>query len=318
MVMSNTNPMKKRTIVICACAAAALVLVAAAVMGYVVFFADDGLILPNVTIAGMDLGGKTQEEARVLVQRQTDLTYPYEDMVVRFPDEDLRLSPADTGVKLDVDRIIADAYSYGRSGTWAENRATREVAESTSLELKLADYLSLDTAYIQSRLDEYQTAHTSDYLASGVVVEGERPALDAENYDPEAPCQVLVITIGNPGRSVDMEGILEKVIAAYGANEFLVTADVPSQELLPAPIELEPVYEEHFAEAVDAVVDKNSHDVVPETYGYDFDLEAAQAMLEEAQYGDVLEIPFRYIEPDMVAEDLKDRHLFEFFTLGAC
>ena len=93
---------------------------------------DDGLILPNVTAAGIDISGKTPEEAKTLIQRQTDLTYPYEDMVIELPSETLRLSPADTGVVLDIDAMVNDAYNYGRNGTWQENRATREAAETKS------------------------------------------------------------------------------------------------------------------------------------------------------------------------------------------
>ena len=308
IVISNTNPNKNKAITIGICVTLVVLLViCAAVLGYFTFIADDGLILDNVIIADVNIGGKTPEEAKVLVQRQTDLTYPYEDMVVRFPDEDLHLTPANTGVTLDIDQIIADAYKYGRMGTWAENRAVREAAPNTELRLELGDYLSLNTDYIQAQLDAYEAAHTSEYADATVTVEGERPALDAANFDENAACQTIVVYTGNPGRTVDMTGIFERIVEAYGNNEFLVTADVVPTEELPEAVDLEPLYAEHYVEPVDATMDRKTFKVVDESYGYEFDLEAAQALLAEAEYDTTVEIPFTFVKPGMVASDLEGK-----------
>ena len=302
-----TNPKKNRALVIGVVAAVAVVLIAAAVIGYFTFVADDGLILNNVYVADVNIGGKTPEEAKTLVERQTDLTYPYEDMVVRFPEDELRLSPKDTGVSLDIDQIIADAYAYGRTGTWAENRETKKAADSTRLVLELGNYLSVDTDYIQAQLDAYRAAHSSEYADATVTVEGERPALDAEHYSAENPCQTIVVYTGNPGRTINMDGIFERIIEAYGANIFLVTVDAVPLETLPELIDLEPLYTEHFVEAVDAAFTKSGSTVTvaPESYGYDFDLEAAQILVDEAGFDQTLEITFRYVVPEVLAKDLE-------------
>ena len=191
---------------------------------------DDGLILPNVTAAGIEIGGKTPEEAKTLIQRQTDLTFPFEDMVVELPSETLRLSPADTGVVFDVDAIVADAFNYGRNGTKEENKAVREAAETTEYVLALGDYLTMDTDYIQGQLDKYVQTHSSEFAESSVTVEGEVPALDAANYNAETPCQTITVFTGNRGYTVDITGVYEMILEAYGRNEFLVTAEIPEEE----------------------------------------------------------------------------------------
>ena len=267
---------------------------------------DDGLILPNVTAAGIDISGKTPEEAKTLIQRQTDLTYPCEDMVVVLPSETLTLSPADTKVVLDVERMVSDAFNYGRSGTWQENRATREAAETTELTLEIRDYLTLDTGYIQARLDEYVTAHTSEYAAASFTVEGEVPALDGKNYDPEAPCQTIQVYTGNPGYTIDITGVYDWVLEAYYRNEFEVVADIAEVMTLPDPIDLTELYEETRVKAVSATVDKTTFKVLSESYGYDFDLEAAMAQISEAPYDETLSISYRYVEPKWTAEELGD------------
>ena len=265
---------------------------------------DDGLILPNVTAAGIDISGKTPEEAKTLIQRQTDLTYPYEDMVIELPSETLRLSPADTGVVLDVDAMVEDAFNYGRSGTWQENRAIRKAAETTDFDLPISNYLTLDADYIRTQLEAYVTKHTSEFAQSSVTVEGEVPALKGKDYDPEAPCQTIQVYTGNPGYTIDISGVYELVIEAYHRNEFLVTADIPEEETLPDPIDLTALYEETRVDPVDASVDKSSYKINKESYGYDFDLEAAAALIAETPYNETVTISYRYIEPKWTEKKL--------------
>ena len=267
---------------------------------------DDGLILPNVTAAGVDISGKTVEEAATLIHRQTDLTYPCEDMVIELPSETIRLSPADTGVTLDIEALVNDAYNYGRSGTWKENRATREAAETTPFVLEIKDYLSLDTACIQSRLDEYVATYTSEFAQSSFTVEGEIPALDGKNYNAENPCQTIAVYTGNPGYTIDISGVYEQIIDAYYRTEFLVTAEIPEEETLPDPIDLTELYEQTKVAAVNATLNKTTYEVIAESYGYDFDLEAAAALIAETPYGETISIPYRYIQPELTADDLGD------------
>ena len=266
---------------------------------------DNGLILPNVTAAGIDISGKTMEEAKTLIQRQTDLTYPCEDMVIELPSETLRLSPADTGVVLDVDAMVEDAFNYGRSGTWQENRAVRKSAETTAFDLPIGKYLTLDTDYIRTQLDAYVTAHTSTFAQSSVTVEGEAPSLKAKDFDPDAPCQTIQVYTGNPGYTVDISGVYELVIEAYHRNEFLVTADIPEEETLPDPIDLTALYEDTKKDPINATVDKATYKIINETYGYDFDLEAAAARIAETPYNETITISYRYIEPKWTAKKLR-------------
>ena len=265
---------------------------------------DDGLILSNVTAGGVDIGGRTPEEAKILIQRQTDLTFPYEDMVIELPDEVLRLSPGDTGVTLDVDAMVADAFNYGRSGTKEENKAIREAAETTELVLELGDYLTLDTDYIQSRLDAYLTAHSSEFAESSVTVEGETPALDGENFNAETPCQTITVYTGNPGMVLDMTGVYEMILEAYGRNEFLVKAEIPREETLPTPVDLTELHQQTLVAPVDASINKDGK-INPETYGYEFDLAAATTLIGEAPYGETITITYQYVEPEWTAAKLE-------------
>ena len=112
----------RKIALICVCAAA-VVLVIGLIIGVWYFTgsgADDNLILNNVTVAGVNLGGMTKEEAKSALHKATDLTYTSESMVIHLPDTTLELSPANTGAQLDIDAVVEEAYKYGRTGTKAE------------------------------------------------------------------------------------------------------------------------------------------------------------------------------------------------------
>lgn len=268
--------------------------------------ADDGLILSNVTAAGVDLGGMTKKDAKAALHAATDLTYTQQSMIIELPDATIELSPADTGAALDVDAVVEEAYSYGRTGTKEEQERVRAEALTTAHPIAVLPYLTLDLDYIHNQLTEYGDSFNSEYLDSSVTLEGEMPELDAskEAFDPEAECQMLVIEMGQPGRYVDIEDLYNQVLDAYSFNTFHVSMELSEEESYPEAIDLLDLYELYYVEPVDAAMDTETFDVTPEVYGYGFDLETVKAMLEEAEYGDTLEVQMAFIVPDVIGEEL--------------
>ncbi|MBQ7800795.1 MAG: VanW family protein [Oscillospiraceae bacterium] len=308
-VSSDPRPKGKkgRKIALISVCAAAVVLVIGIIAGvwYFMVGVDDGLILNNVTAAGVNLGGMTQKEAKLALHQATDLTYTGENMVIQLPDTTLELSPADTGAKLDVDAVVEEAYNYGRTGTKAEREKLRAEAMTTAHPIALLPYLNLNLDYIRGQLDEYGAGYNSDFTPSSATMEGDMPELDAskETFDAEAPCQTLVIEMGTPGRYVDIDNLYNQVLDAYSFNTFQVVV-LENEEELPEAIDLMDLYDTYHSDPVDAAMDPETFDVTPEIYGYSFDLDAARTMLEEAEYGDILEIQMEYILPEVLGEEL--------------
>ncbi len=312
----NNNPSrpasrgrKKKVVLVCLCSVAVFALLAA--IGCLWFFysggPDDGLILNNITVAGINLGGMTPEQARQVLHQATDTTYTQQNMAVQMPDTTLLLHPAKTGAKLNVDAVVEAAYSLGRTGTRAEKKADQARVLSGSYPIALLPYLTLNTDYIRTTLEDYGAKFNSTYSPSSVTLEGEAPVLNAgdEGFDADAPCQKLVVAVGSPGRHVDIESAYNAVLDAYSFNRFEVTVEMDQAEKLPDAIDLASLYQEYHSDPVDAAMDRETYEVAPETYGYGFDLEQAQLQLEQAQYGDTLEIPFAYTKPQVLGEELK-------------
>ena len=320
MAFEDSNPIsdentpsssrQRKVVLISLCAAIALLLVAVitGVCVYLIRNADDGLIFNNVTVAGINIGGKTPEEAKTALHLATDLTYAHEDMIVVLPGTTLVFSPSDTNAQLNVDAVVEAAYNYGRTGTREENQAIKAKSLVSVHHIALLPYLTLDTGYIRSAIDEFGVDYNSDFLPSSATLEGEKPELNAakEEFNPDAPGEILILQAGCPGRYMDPDEIYNQVLDAYSFNEFLVTIEPESEEILPDELNLQELYDLYCSEAVDAEMDKETFEVIPEIYGYGFDLDAAQEQLDALSPGDTLEIPLELIAPEVLGESLRE------------
>lgn len=300
---------KRRKIILISICTAAVVLLSSAIVSIWYFYGwptNDGLILNNVIVGGINLGGMTTAEAKAALHDMTDHTYTEMDMVVELPDTTMHLKPADTGAKLDVDAIVKEAHAYGRLGKFKEREAVKASLLTTTYQIPFLNYLNLNLDYIKGELDAYGASYNSTYVPSAVDFDIDTPVLDTgdENFKEDAPCQVMTLTIGAPGRNLDIEKVYNQVLEAYDANKFLVKTELEEPETLPEVLDVEALYEQYRKEPQDAALDVETSEVSYEVYGYSFDLEAAQKLMEQAKYGDTVEIPFRFLLPEVHKADL--------------
>lgn len=298
---------------------AAILLLLGLIIGLVVSMnnkdVDDGKILDNVIAAGVDIGGMTPEDAKVAVYNATAATYSVKTMTVTLPDTILEFTPADTGVTLDVDALVEAAYHYGRTGTDAEIEKAKAQVLVGQYVMDLMPYLELDAEYIHETLTAYSESFNSSYLSSSYTFEGTKPGLTAEKFDETNPCQTLVLSIGTPGRNLDIEAVYTSVLEAYSSNVFEVDASEAPEEMPELP-DLDAIFEEYCSTPVDAYMDMQSFEVTGEIYGYTFDLDAAKALLADAEYGSTIRIEMEYIIPDTPSADLVGSLYAD--VLGSC
>ena len=280
------------------------------------FFAytkDDGLIYPNVSALGVDLGGKTPEEAAALLHEQTAHTYSAQNLVVNLPDTTLYLSPAQTGAALDVDGLIQQAYGYGREGNRWENTQAKAEAAVSSHELDTAAFLTLDIDAIR-RVVDAAAANARSYLTQPTVtVTGETPDLNltykkAMEQTSTAHKQ-LTIVMGTPERSLNTEALMEQILAAYYAND-LSPIDFAYDVTLPQAPDLDTAWTANHIAPVDAVLDETDYSISHEVLGYGFDLEAAKALVAAAGEGETITVSFAYVPAAVTFESI-DATLFK-------
>lgn len=283
---------KQRITLIAICAAAAMVLLGVVILLISLFrsaASDDGRIHNNVYAAGVDLSGLTPEQAKKKLERETGDTYTQLDMTITLLDQIITLSPADTGAKLDLDAVVEAAQKCGREGETA-----------SSYTVSIVPYLNLDTDYIHGIVDELGERYATTLSQTTYTVEGEKPNMKQDEYDTSVTHQTLTIQIGNAEYGLNTNTLYQQIIDAYEINLFEVSCQCTV--LAPEPMDYEAVYNELCTAPIDAVLDTSTYEVTPEVYGYGFTLDELKAAVEGADYGSVVTVPMRFIEPNITAD----------------
>lgn len=252
-----------------------------------------GKILPNVYFSGVNLGGMTQEEAEAAVSKLADATFHRQTMQVQTMDQTLSLTPEQTGARIDAAAVAAEIYALGRSGSLTERKMQRQTAATEGYRLNVLDYLHLDTNTIRTELESFAKNFDSTLTQTTCELKGQAPDLSEES--PDAGTQTLLITMGTPGYGFDTASVYDMVLNAYQSGQFLVNYALPVED--PDPLDLQSAFDEYCTQPVDAVMDMETFEVSAHQYGYEFDLSTAQKMVDQAQYGQQLQVPFYTIAP---------------------
>lgn len=296
---------KRKVLIICICAGVLTVLLG--LIGLIVFIASgDGgddpsdktagaanLIYDNVFAGGIDLSGKSLEQAKNLLHLKTDHTFSQKDMVIKLPGSSINLTPEKTGAALDVDAVAEAAFNCGRDGS---------VSEDGTYNIALLPYLNLDLEYIQDTIDTFCATYSSVKTDPVVKVEGSRPQFDPENPDREIEHQTLRITLGTPDYVLDAEDLYKQVLDAYSMNQLVLEYAAPDLTE-PESVDVTALYEQYCTAPQDATIDPATYEITPEIYGYGFDPEQLQEMIDNAYYGETVEITFSYLTPAVLSSD---------------
>ena len=264
----------------------------------------------------------TQDEATNALRVSLSSSYSTQELVVNLPGDSLKLSPDQTGARLDVEAVVKKAYAYGRDGTDAENARTRKEAQTKHHAIALLPYLSLDLPYIYSAVEAFCDSYSIEMTPPTVRLEGTRPEYPRkpENWDedkkgPYKPNlegivhQNLVITLGTPNFILEPGALYDYILDAYSLHNMTVSYEAPALTA-PEKVDLEKVFEQFCIVPQDAELDNKTFEVVPEIYGYGFDMETVAALLDSAAYGQTVTVPLDFIVPDITEEALVG-HLFK-------
>ena len=292
---------KEKILVITLCSIAAVLLIAAIIGIFSLLrpkSPKDGLIQQHVFAAGIDLGGMTPEQAKIALHQATDNTFSKLDMAVKVLDSQILLSPKDTGATLNVDAVVEAAYNYGRNGGQSQAAYT----------VNILPYLSLDTKYIQDQIKELGAQYSTTLKQTTHSVAGTRPNLSVEEINTSTVHQTLTINMGTAEYSLNIDKLYQQVLDAYNINLFEVVG--ACAEVAPDPVDIEALFALYCTEAVNAEIDADTLQITPEQYGYGVTKEDLRAAIENAKYGDVINLDLRYIKPDITA-DFYSKEMFQ-------
>ena len=300
------QPASKRTVIIVSICCAVTVLLIGLIIGMVVYLnrdKQDDRILDNVCAGGINLGGLTVEEAKNALQLGAGVNFKQTSMVITLPDASIILSPDKTGARLDVDGVVQEAYQYGRTGTEEEREAIRKQSATTIHTIALLPYLNLNLPYIQNTIKDFCQSYSSSLTQPKIEISGKRPTYDPEKPGASVTHQTLTITMGTPKYELRADALYNDVLDAYSLNDLDLTYQAPTLTE-PSKPNAADIFTQYCVYAEDATIDDITFVVTPEVYGYGFDIETVQKLIDSATYGQKIPLTLNFIMPRITAKDL--------------
>ena len=292
--------------------------IAAGIWWFLDYTKDDGLIYPNVYAFGVDLSGKTPEEAAAAIEEAAADTFYTQSMTVQLPDATLSLTPELTGAGVDAQAIAQLAYAYGRGGSRWENTQAKAAAMLDTYWLDTRSCMTLNEDAIRAALDAAAAKAASTLSQPTVSVTGEVPdrnlSYKAAQEKTDVAHQKLTIVLGTPDRSLNTEALMEIIISNYSYNDF-TPIEFAYDVVEPDVLDLDALHAQYYIAPVDAVLNETDYSITHEVLGYGFDLEVLKAMVAHAGEGETITLDFAYVPAAQTWESI-DATLFK-DVLGA-
>jgi vancomycin resistance protein YoaR len=261
---------------------------------------DDQHILPNVYVGGVNIGGMTREDAKMAVELALIPILTGEDMVVHLPNDTLRLTPADTGITLDMVKLVDAAYSYGRDGNRFTQALRRTQAEKRSYHIALLPYIKMDLSYVEDTVEKFCKDYNTDLIEPSVALIGERPTYV---QGTEVTHQKLVVTMGSPKSELNANEVYDCILDGYSLMNMELRYDVPVTAEPKRP-NAQDIFNEYCTLPKDASVNPETFQETKEVVGYGFHVDTLQRQIDRAGYGQVIEITMDFLLPDITLNAL--------------
>ena len=278
-----------------------IVLIVALVLAIVIFagigiyamqYVNYDKIMPNVYVAGIDVGGMTKEEAAAIISETLSQT-EQKSVNVNLPDQVLTFTPEQGTVLIDADVAVEEAFAYGRASTnpFSISRAIK-AAQRTRNDIDISTAVQVDTAYIRTLIDDTAASVKANMVESEVI--------------PDEEAHTITVTIGSPGRELDADKLYELVAGAFSSGDYS-DIDFEYKMTYPANVDLGELYDQMTTDPEDAYYDAESGSVVPEINGFvpAVTLEEANEQLALASAGETLTFNFDATPAEITAEILE-------------
>lgn len=263
----------------------------------------NGLIVSDVSVGGVEIGGLTKGEAKKALQaafgeqfsqKTMEINFSeagtvLEKLNIRYPANSLLISPEESHAKLDAAAAVKAAYALGRTDL------------DGSRTMSLLPYLGLDEAAIRSVADSYAQQLAQLYQDSSYTIQGTAP--DVTNYNESTPCQTVTLFRGYPGIEIDADALYNEILEGYNTGSFAVSYQGTVSAKKPVSPDLEGLWEQTRLAPKDPSVDLTSYQVIPGVHGYEFDLAEARQQFQNLAYGESTLISLHYTDPEIADED---------------
>ncbi len=269
-------------------------LLAAAYIGTCAWASEKDAILPNVSVAGIDVSNMVVEQARSTVQ--SAVTERGKDITLTLSYEDLeeRLSGADVAV--DVAESVRAARQIGHENFFTGG--PRLIGHMLGMSAQVPLVLPEEDSALNGLMDRMEQAVNAATEDHGYQVEGDRlvmtkgasvAAVDWEEAKTEAR---ICLQEAFEERMSGESGQVEKKLALSAAQN---EAEEP---------DFEAIHREVHTEVKDASLDLESMEITDHQVGVDFEVQELKTAYQNAKSGETFSIPLDITRPKVTRDDL--------------
>ena len=269
---------------------------AAAYIGVCAWASGREAILPNVSVAGVDVSNMSAEQAHEVVKTAVEDAGRDIDFTLAYEGVSRTLNAGSLAV--DVEQSVSDAQQIGH-----ENFLTAG--------FQLASHMLGASSQVPLALEE------GDQSLDGFLTDMEKAvAAASEDHPYQIEGDKLVMTKGAPIAMVDWEQVRadtqEALQEAYVQRisqkkavqrELALSAQQGNQE----EPDFDAIHREVYTEPKDASLDLESMEITDHTVGVDFDVQELKRAYSAAKGGETFSIPVTLTQPKVTKEDLGGR-----------
>lgn len=281
-------------------AGSVLVLVAAAYLGVCAWASGKDAILPNVSVAGIDVSNLMVEQARDTVKAAVSERSGNVSFTLSYEDLSETLSGSD--VTVDIEQSVKNARQIGHENffTGGFQLLSHMLGASSQVSLEIPE----DDPAMNGMVDRMKEAVAARDENHAYAIKGDR----------------LEMTKGAPVVSIEWETARTQVRSSLQAafQNALEGGEKVEDTYTLTPTEtkegeepdFEAIHQELVCEPKDASLDLDTMEITDHVVGVDFDVEELQRAYRQAKGGETFSIPVTLTQPNVTKEDLGG-HLFQ-------
>lgn len=257
-----------------------------------------GRILNNVVVADVNLGGMTKKEAKSALQK-LNADYASTDMELVLPGLTLHFTPKETGVSLDVAKVLSRSMDYGRRGTKDENHAAYLASRESIYRVDISDCLQFKNGALEALIAAASERCRNLYTEPSYEIIGQMPDLTREDLDSTTPAPSVIFRNGRSSLELDEADALQNILWAYQTHTFRV--EYPRLPVLrkAAEPDIKAIGREINIDPVNFSINKETMEIIPGSFGCAFHVTTARRAVMKAGPGAEVTIPMTLKAPEI-------------------
>lgn len=276
-------------------AGAAVGVLAAAYLGVCAWASGREAILPNVSVAGVDVSNLTVEQARNTVEAVAGQAGP--DITLTLDYEGLEKSFYGDGKVVDAAQSAQDAWNVGHENFLAGGPQLLGHMLGASSQVPLA--LSAEDSALDDFVADMEQAVTGATEDSGYQLEDGRLVMKKGASVAIIDWEQVLLDV----RQSIQDAFAERLGGEDGPVERILTLSA-SRNSEGADPDFEAIHREVYTEPVDAALDLDTMEITDHVVGVDFDVQALKAAYRSARTGETFSVPLTITQPKVTKEDL--------------